>query len=235
MAAQKAALKRIETFIPVGSASAARGTAGPIKVVEVPRGGPLAFANKLAVAFENVTGYGNVVDYMLDTYGFTKTWQLFMSADGKRSDSRTAFLNEEIVTKATQSQLNGIDGRLLQVLTGSYVTKINFDTTSGVEPIATGVSFVRNGVPHIAVARKAVVDASGWFSPHLLQVSGLGDPAGARRGWHPARKEQRPHWSPLQEPPRPQLDLLQAQWRCRYRSLQRQLYLHCWCLLPEPR
>ena len=175
VAAQKAALKRIETFIPISTASSARGTAGPIKVVQVPLGGPLAFATKLFQAFQNVTGLGEVSDYMLSTYGFTRTWQLFMDQNGKRSDSRTAFLNEDVVSKATQSQLNGVDGRLLQVLTGSYVTKINFDTTSGVEPIATGVSFVRNGVPHIAVARKAVVDAAGWFSPHLLQVSGIGD------------------------------------------------------------
>lgn len=175
VANQKAALKRLEKFNPVGSANTARGTNGPYQITQVPRGGPLTYATKLLAAFSDVTGYGETTDYMLEDYGFTRTWQLFMDTDGKRSDSRTAFLNSNIVTETENGQLNGVDGRKLQLLTGAYVTKINFDTSSGVEPRATGVTFIRNGIPYIGVARKAIHDGAGFMSSHLLQVSGIGD------------------------------------------------------------
>lgn len=179
VAKQKAALKALETYNPISSADPLRGTEGPYQVTQVPLAGPLTFATKLMAAFNNVTGYGELTDYMVTStvvYGFTRTWNLFMDLAGFRSDSRTAFLNAGIVTETDKGHLVGVDGRQLELLTDAYVTKINFDTSEST-PLASGVTFIYKGVPYIGVARKAVVDASGFFSPHLLQVSGIGDEA----------------------------------------------------------
>lgn len=62
----------------------------------------------------------------------------------------------------------------LHISMHSQVTKIMFDT-SGEEPRATGVQFVRDGRMHKVRARKEVILSSGAIgSPQILMLSGVG-------------------------------------------------------------
>ncbi|KDN44352.1 hypothetical protein RSAG8_05616, partial [Rhizoctonia solani AG-8 WAC10335] len=67
------------------------------------------------------------------------------------------------------------------VLTGAQATKINFsDTTSNNRTrnlVATGVTFVHQSHTYTVKARKEVIISAGTFqSPHLLELSGIGNP-----------------------------------------------------------
>jgi choline dehydrogenase-like flavoprotein len=63
----------------------------------------------------------------------------------------------------------------LHVSCGSHVHKILFNNER--IPIATGVSYIRNGKKHSAFAKKDVILAAGAVqSPQLLELSGIGSP-----------------------------------------------------------
>lgn len=178
----KAARKAVEKFHPIsGTPGASRGTSGPISIMEVPIDGATAVADKFATAFEAVTPYDTVTDYTTTAYGFSKTWQLMGTPDGRRSYSFTTdygILNSSMVTRCGPSggDYCGINGRRLKVWVNSEATRLIWDLT-GAEPRCIGFHFIRNGIPHIARARKAVSLNAGLFSPRLLQISGVGDTA----------------------------------------------------------
>jgi choline dehydrogenase len=80
------------------------------------------------------------------------------TANGRRSSTGKAFL------KPARSRQN------LDILTGSLVSKIEFDGLT-----ATGVVFERDGTTRRATARREIVLAAGSFAtPQLLQLSGVG-------------------------------------------------------------
>ena len=64
--------------------------------------------------------------------------------------------------------------------TRSIVTRIKFAQPAkhGDNATATGVTFIKDGVPHYAKARKEILLAGGAFAtPQILQLSGIGNPA----------------------------------------------------------
>jgi choline dehydrogenase len=59
----------------------------------------------------------------------------------------------------------------LSIVTDAFVQRIEFEARR-----ATGVRYVTGGVPHRAIATRQIILAAGAIgSPHLLQVSGIGD------------------------------------------------------------
>ncbi|KAK4705020.1 hypothetical protein P7C70_g1189, partial [Phenoliferia sp. Uapishka_3] len=96
-----------------------------------------------------------------------ETWGAYiaMSAIDPRTWSRSYSKTGYLDPASTRNNL--------VVLTGYYVTKVLFDNTT-----ATGVSFqaAANGTAYTVNARQEVILAGGVIgSPHLLQVSGVGD------------------------------------------------------------
>eukprot|EP01052_Picozoa_sp_SAG31_P004185 SAG31_NODE_171_length_21415_cov_7.512807_7_plen_138_part_00 len=66
----------------------------------------------------------------------------------------------------------------LTVVHSALARRIRFDAEDDGKPRASGVEFQENGgaTPKLAVAKKEVVLSAGAIgSPHLLQVSGIGD------------------------------------------------------------
>lgn len=146
------------------------------EIMEVPLAGPTAVAEQFATALTAVTGLDTIDDHTISTYGFNKKWQMFGTPDGRRSYGLTedmGILNASVVTRCGADYC-GVNGRKLKVWTNSKATRLDWDL-SGPIPRCIGFSFVRNGMPYVFRARKAVSLNAGLYSMRLLQVSGVGD------------------------------------------------------------
>ncbi len=65
----------------------------------------------------------------------------------------------------------------LKILTDAFATKIVFDT-SKTPLVATGVTFTVSGETYTASAHREIIVCAGTFqSPHLLELSGIGNPS----------------------------------------------------------
>jgi choline dehydrogenase len=130
------------------------GTGGPLSVSDPPERHPLADAY-LAAAEE--CGYRRNPDFngaVQEGFGYNQ-WTI---RRGLRSSAATGYL------RPARRRAN------LRVVTRAHATRIVF---SGKR--ATGVDYLRNGVPASATARVEVLVAGGSFnSPQLLQLSGVG-------------------------------------------------------------
>ena len=130
------------------------GVGGPLSVSDPPEKHPLADAY-LAAAEE--CGYRRNPDFNGATqegFGYNQ-WTI---RKGLRSSAATGYL------RLARRRAN------LQVVTRAHATRIVF---SGKR--ATGVEYLRGGIPASATARVEVVIAGGSFnSPQLLQLSGVG-------------------------------------------------------------
>ncbi|KAI0761853.1 GMC oxidoreductase [Trametes elegans] len=90
-----------------------------------------------------------------------------------------------IIDPETQTRSHAAKGYLypalgrrnLNVLTEAYVRKV-LTKQDGDERVAIGVEFEHGGEVHIVSARKEVIISAGTVkSPHVLELSGIGDPA----------------------------------------------------------
>ena len=130
------------------------GTGGPLSVSDPPEPHPLADAY-LAAAEE--CGYRRNPDFNGATqegFGYNQ-WTI---RRGFRSSAATGYL------RPARRRAN------LRVITRAHATRILF---SGKR--ATGVEYLRDGIPGSATARVEVLVAGGSFnSPQLLQLSGVG-------------------------------------------------------------
>src|SRR4029077_10920448 len=73
----------------------------------------------------------------------------------------------------------------LQVITGALVHRVLFDGTR-----AVGVEFSRNGnTERVDVAGEVILAAGAIGSPHILQLSGVGDPEHLARAGIPVHHE----------------------------------------------
>lgn len=168
---------KLETYQGLTSTVGARGTAGPVDILQTPSISQLTSTILLPATQLAFPGIPLVVDYndpaVENCIDPRAQWFI---RDGKRVSSATAFLGPTVMTPEGQ----GLNGHNLRVLFQCQVLNICFDRKSKKEskkPIgikAAGVKFVQNGKLKKAQARLAVVLCAGINSSKILQLSGIG-------------------------------------------------------------
>ncbi len=140
-----------------GEGGATRGRDGPFPVTEVKERPEIAEA---FIAAAGQAGHSRNRDYngpSQDGFGYYQVNQ----RQGRRVSAADAYL------APVRSRPN------LRVITGAHVLRIDLDGAR-----ATGVTYRVNGVERQASARHSVVLTAGAIqTPHLLELSGIGDPA----------------------------------------------------------
>ncbi|MCE5295238.1 MAG: GMC family oxidoreductase [Chlamydiales bacterium] len=147
----------------------ARGTNGPVNVLQTPTVSPLTSTVLLPVTQAAFPGIPVVVDYndpSVENCLDPRTQWLIDPVSKKRVSSATAFLNEDVMTPDGR----GVNGHTLRVLMEAVVNKIVFNKHGK----AKKVQFYKDGKLYAARAKKAVVLASGINSSKILQLSGIG-------------------------------------------------------------
>jgi choline dehydrogenase/4-pyridoxate dehydrogenase len=147
--------RKLETW--EGGTSAHRGGDGPITVQRCRYQDPLVTACFAAAAS---AGHPATDDYNGATAeGFSRLQMTI--ARGRRCSAATGYLRP------------ALQRRGLTVRTGALATQVLLTGTH-----ATGVEFVSNGQRRTATAMREVILAGGVINtPHLLMLSGIGDPA----------------------------------------------------------
>ncbi len=147
--------RRIEDFD--GPADGLRGRGGPLPITEVSERPAIAEA---FVRAAEVAGYARNPDYNgvgQDGFGYYQVNQ----RGGRRVSAAAAYL------------VPALRRANLKVVTGAHVTGIEFDGRR-----ASGVRAKVNGADRLFGAAGEVVLAAGAVqSPHLLELSGVGDPS----------------------------------------------------------
>ncbi len=147
----------------------ARGNNGPVNVLQTPTVSQMTRDVLLPASQAAFPGIPLVVDYndpSVENCLDTRTQWLIDSSGTKRVSSATAFLNNEVMTPEGE----GINGHTLHVIFDAVVNKIVFNKHGR----AKKVQFIKDGQLVEAIARKAVVLASGINSSKILQLSGIG-------------------------------------------------------------
>jgi choline dehydrogenase len=133
------------------------GVDGPLTVADAPEPHPLCDA---FIAAGEEQGYPRNPDFngaSLEGFGYLQ----FNLKRGRRASTATAYL------RPARRRRN------LHVVTHAHVMRVGFDGRR-----ATGIEYVRNGVPQVAHATSEVMLAGGAInSPQLLQLSGVGPAA----------------------------------------------------------
>lgn len=163
------AFNTLEDYQGLTSTPNARGTNGPVHVLQTPTVSQMTKNILLPVTQAAFPGIPTVVDYndpSVENCLDTRTQWLIDSTGTKRVSSATAFLNSEVMTP----EGHGVNGHTLRVLFDSVVEKIVFNKHG----CAKTVKFIKDDEEFEARARKAVVLASGINSSKILQLSGIG-------------------------------------------------------------
>ncbi|ESK92538.1 choline dehydrogenase [Moniliophthora roreri MCA 2997] len=97
------------------------------------------------------------------------TWNSFQAIEGKgctRASADTAYLIPSLAKLPN-----------LRVLSGAYVTRIIFDSsTNEGDVVATGVEYTKGDSTHSVKANKEVIICAGTYqTPQILELSGIGD------------------------------------------------------------
>jgi choline dehydrogenase len=148
--------RRLENY-EAGGDRPLRARGGPVNVIDIPRPNPLV---KRFLAAADFLGFPRCADFNgPDPEGF-----------GPRQGSIRKGRRESAVTAYLQSARQRPN---LTIVTEALVTRVV--VTSG---RATGVEYELTGVKQRANARREVIVSAGAYgSPHLLQLSGIGDAA----------------------------------------------------------
>lgn len=147
----------------------ARGTNGPLSVLETPTLSQITSNILLPATQAAFPGIPLVADYNDPSVQncIDPRAQWFIDPTGtKRASSATAYLDSSVMTPNGQ----GVNGHKLFMLFDAVATKIIFDKHGR----AKKVQYMQNGQLLEARARKAVVLAGGINSSKLLQLSGIG-------------------------------------------------------------
>ncbi|MBU1335948.1 MAG: choline dehydrogenase [Alphaproteobacteria bacterium] len=148
--------QRSETF--TGEGGKARGTSGPLKISRSTIQNPLAKAFVRACRDKGLPLRNDFNDGE-DQEGVGPMDSTI--ANGRRYSSAVAYL------RPAERRAN------LQVITKAHVRRVTFDGRR-----ATGVEVVTGGNARVVTAvREVILCAGAVNSPHLLQLSGIGDPA----------------------------------------------------------
>jgi choline dehydrogenase len=159
-------LKELERYNGTTDNPEARGFRGRLDVRQAPIN-PSAMARKIVLAIEQATGFREILDYNNSNtpIGPFIRNQYTQMPNGMRESSSTAFLSPDVLDR----EGFGVNGRRLRLLTEATVLQILF-----YDRRATGVKFLLEGHCCIANARKRIVVCSGFKSPKLLMLSGIG-------------------------------------------------------------
>jgi choline dehydrogenase len=148
--------RRIEDHVQ--GASEFRGAGGPMHITDIARDAHPLCETFLATC--DALGIRRTPDFNGAQSEGSGLWDMTIRS-GVRVSTATAYLHP------ARRRPN------LVVITRAHATRILFDGRE-----ATGVEYLRDGTRHTARARREVVLAAGAInSPHLLQLSGVGDPA----------------------------------------------------------
>lgn len=161
--------RALENYQGLISNSLARGTKGPVHILQTPTVSQLTSNILLPATQAAFPGIPTVVDYndpLVENCLDTRTQWLIDSTGTKRVSSATAFLPNSVMTP----EGHGVNGHKLHVLFESVVNKIVFNNHGR----AKKVQFFKDGKLLEARARKAVCLASGINSSKILQLSGIG-------------------------------------------------------------
>lgn len=164
--------KAIENYEGLTITPGARGTKGPVHILQTPTISQLTTNVLLpatVAAFPGIPTVPTMVDYndpSVENCIDPRTQWLIDSTGNKRVSSATAFLNSDVMTPDGF----GVNGHTLRVIFDSVVDKIVFNKQGR----AQKVKFIKDGQLIEARARKAVVLASGINSSKILQLSGIG-------------------------------------------------------------
>lgn len=164
-----ATFKALENYQGLKITSGARGTNGPVNVLQTPSISQITTNVLLPASQAAFPGIPTVVDYNDPSVEncIDPRAQWFIDPTGtQRVSSATAFLNSSVMTPEGQ----GVNGHKLFILFDSVAVKIIFDKQGR----AKKVRYVKDGQIFEARARKAVVLAAGINSSKLLQLSGIG-------------------------------------------------------------
>lgn len=159
----------LENFQGLTITPMARGTHGPVNVLQTPTVSQMTRDILLPASQAAFPGIPTILDYndpSVENGLDTRTQWLINSTGTKRVSSATAFLNNEVMAP----QGCGVNCHTLDVLFDSVVDKIVFNKHGRAEK----VKFIKDGQLLEAHARKAVVLASGINSSKILQLSGIG-------------------------------------------------------------
>jgi choline dehydrogenase-like flavoprotein len=147
--------RRIEHFS--GGDAELRGRDGPVSIVQVGERSPLSEA---FIAAAGQAGLPSNPDYNGEKQEGFGYYQVNQRA-GRRWSVADAYL------KPARSRPN------LEVRIGCHVTGVEFDGRR-----AAGVAYAaRGGVQHVRARREVILSAGAVQTPHLLELSGIGDPA----------------------------------------------------------
>lgn len=161
--------KDLENYEGLTISPRARGTKGPVHVLQTPTVSQMTRDILLPVTQTAFPGIPTVQDYndpSVENCLDPRAQWLINSSGTKRVSSATAFLNHKVMTP----EGCGVNGHTLHVIFDSVVDKIVFDKNG----YAKKVKFIKDGQLHQAHARKAVILAGGINSSKILQLSGIG-------------------------------------------------------------
>jgi choline dehydrogenase-like flavoprotein len=165
-------MKGLETYhsdgVPLDPTQ--RGTTGPLQITQTP---PVD-NDPVAQAISRTLGIPIVGDYNLaQNVDVVASSQNYTFPDGRRSYSYNAFLPPSVVDLLG----HGVDGRQLQILFDTTVTRVLFKTSKKTgRPRAIGVEYVnRDKSTHRLFAKKFVILSAGApLSAAILERSGIG-------------------------------------------------------------
>ncbi len=161
--------KALENYQGLTITPGARGTRGPLNVLQTPTVSEITTNVLLPASQAAFPGIPIVADYNDPSVEncIDPRAQWFVNAAGtKRVSSATAYLNGTVMTPEGQ----GVNGHTLFVLFDAVAVKIIFDDDGR----AKKVQYMQDGQLLEARAKKAVVLAGGINSSKLLQLSGIG-------------------------------------------------------------
>ncbi|MBS0651686.1 MAG: GMC family oxidoreductase [Verrucomicrobia bacterium] len=164
-----ATFKSLEKYQGTTITPGARGTNGPLSVLQTPTISLLTSTVLVPASQTAFPGIPVITDYNDPSVQncIAPQAQWFIDPTGtKRASSATAYLNSSVMTPQGQ----GVNGHKLFMLFDAVAVKIIFDNHGR----AKKVQYMQDGQLLEARAKKAVVLAGGINSSKLLQLSGIG-------------------------------------------------------------
>ncbi len=167
-----ATFNALENYQGLTITPGARGTSGPLSVLQTPTLSQITTDVLLPAALAAFPGIPLVEDYndpSVENCIDLRTQWFIDPTGSKRASSATAYLNSSVMTPEGQ----GVNGHKLFMLFDAVAVKLIFDKKGR----AKKVQYMQNGKLLEARANKAIVLASGINSSKLLQLSGIGPSA----------------------------------------------------------